>query len=159
MMMGVAQVIGMKPTFKAFFSSGAPCAKASVAVASGKSCEIAASAGVPIEGHCWFPFVDSCDWDTLLRRCDCHRDPVGIYFLDETLQRHPSSISRTFALAASGCRASELPAYHFQQPTADWLRGWMPQMAHWDWQLPPIEEREPENKAEPFDPLGARKVA
>ncbi len=44
MMIGVAQVIGMKPTLRSFFSSLAPCAKTSVAVLSGKNCEIAASA-------------------------------------------------------------------------------------------------------------------
>ena len=44
MMMGVAQVIGMKPTFSAFFSGAPPCANTSVAVLSGKNWEIAASA-------------------------------------------------------------------------------------------------------------------
>jgi hypothetical protein len=44
MMMGVAQVIGMNPTLRSFFSSGLACANTSVAVASGKNCEIAASA-------------------------------------------------------------------------------------------------------------------
>ena len=44
MMIGVAQVIGMKPTLRSFFSGTPPCAKTSVAVLSGKNCEIAASA-------------------------------------------------------------------------------------------------------------------
>ena len=44
MMIGVAQVIGMKPTLRSFFSSGPPCANTSVAVFSGKNCESAASA-------------------------------------------------------------------------------------------------------------------
>ena len=44
MMIGVAQVIGMKPTLRSFFSGAPPCANASVAVLSGKNCEIAASA-------------------------------------------------------------------------------------------------------------------
>ena len=45
MMIGVAQVIGMKPTLS-FVFSGLPraCAKASLAAPSGKNCEIAASA-------------------------------------------------------------------------------------------------------------------
>ncbi|HEX8679900.1 MAG TPA: hypothetical protein VF683_08065, partial [Chthoniobacterales bacterium] len=124
-----------------------------------EQCEIAAAAGVPMEGHCWFPFVDSCDWDSLLRRCDASVDPVGIYSLDGGMDRQPASISRTFALAASGCRASELPAYDFQQPTAYWIRGWMPQMAHWEWQLPPEDERVPDAEPETFDPLGAVEVA
>ena len=44
MMIGVAQVIGMKPTFKSFFSIPPPCANTSIAVLSGKNCEIAANA-------------------------------------------------------------------------------------------------------------------
>lgn len=43
MMIGVAQVIGMKPTLRSFFS-GAAWAKTSVAVASGRMPEIAAIA-------------------------------------------------------------------------------------------------------------------
>ncbi len=43
MMIGVAQVIGMKPTLRSFFS-GTASAKASVAVFSGKNCDSAASA-------------------------------------------------------------------------------------------------------------------
>ena len=44
MMIGVAQVIGMKPTLRSFFSGVPACAKTSVAVFSGKNCDSAASA-------------------------------------------------------------------------------------------------------------------
>lgn len=44
MMIGVAQVIGMKPTLRSFFSIGPVAAKTSVAALSGKNCETAASA-------------------------------------------------------------------------------------------------------------------
>ena len=44
MMIGVAQVIGMKPTLRSFFSGVPVSAKASVAVFSGKNCDSAASA-------------------------------------------------------------------------------------------------------------------
>ena len=44
MMIGVAQVIGMKPTLRSFFSGVPASANASVAVLSGKNWEIAASA-------------------------------------------------------------------------------------------------------------------
>ena len=44
MMMGVAQVIGMNPTLRSFFSSAPPCANTSVAVLSGKNWLSAASA-------------------------------------------------------------------------------------------------------------------
>ncbi len=47
MMIGVAQVIGMNPTLRFFFSiAPAPCANTSVAVLSGKNCDSAASAVV-----------------------------------------------------------------------------------------------------------------
>ena len=44
MMMGVAQVMGMKPTLRSFFSGAPPWAKASRAVASGNTEAIAAIA-------------------------------------------------------------------------------------------------------------------
>ena len=44
MMMGVAQVMGMKPTLRSFFSGAPPWAKASRAVASGNTEEMAAIA-------------------------------------------------------------------------------------------------------------------
>src|SRR5215213_3226777 len=46
MMMGVAQVMGMKPTLRSFFSGAPPWAKASRAVASGNTEEMAAIAVV-----------------------------------------------------------------------------------------------------------------
>src|SRR3712207_9217969 len=55
--------------------------------------EIAASAGIDLRGYCWFPFIDSCDWDSLLFRCDGNVDPVGVFWLDEELRRRPSSMS------------------------------------------------------------------
>ena len=44
MMMGVAQVIGMKPIFRSVFSGLPVCANTSVAVAMGKKVETAAAA-------------------------------------------------------------------------------------------------------------------
>jgi len=105
-----------------------------------EQCEIAARRGVPVEGYCWFPFVDSCDWDSVLRRSDGHVDPVGVYWLDERLDRRPSSMSAAYAMAARGATAAELPAYRFQPPVDGWLAGWLPQMAHWAWQDPPPHE-------------------
>ena len=105
-----------------------------------EQCERAAAAGVPVGGHCWFPFVDSCDWDSTLTRAAGHLDPVGVYWLDEARNRHASSMSLAYATAAHGHPAAELPAYRFQPPVDTWLRGWLPQMAHWNWQDPPAAE-------------------
>ena len=105
-----------------------------------EQCEVAQEAGVPIEGYCWFPFIDSADWDSLLYRCEGNIDPVGVYWLDERHDRRPSSMSVSYALAASGVPASELPAYPFEEPVATWLEGYMPHMGKWDWQPRPVEE-------------------
>lgn len=105
-----------------------------------EQCEIAEGNGVPMDGYCWFPFVDSCDWDSLLVRCEGNVDPVGVYWLDANLDRRASSMSTAYALAARGTPSAALPAYRFQPPVAGWLAGWLPQMAHWDWQDPPPSE-------------------
>jgi beta-glucosidase/6-phospho-beta-glucosidase/beta-galactosidase len=105
-----------------------------------EQCELARGRGVPLEGYCWFPFVDSCDWDSVLVRSEGNVDPVGVYWLDDRLERRPSSMSAAYAMAARGAPAAELPAYRFQPPVAGWLAGWMPQMAHWEWRDPPAGE-------------------
>jgi beta-glucosidase/6-phospho-beta-glucosidase/beta-galactosidase len=121
-----------------------------------EQCERAEAAGVPMEGYCWFPFVDSCDWDSILVRYEGNVDPVGVYWLDERLDRRPSAMSASYALAAGGTRAADLPAYRFQPPVAGALAGWLPQMAHWDWQDPPGLEVRSEVEA---DPAIARRIA
>jgi hypothetical protein len=105
-----------------------------------EQCEVAQDAGVPMEGYCWFPFIDSADWDSLLFRCEGNIDPVGVYWLDERRDRRPSSMSISYAMAASGLPASELPAYPFEEPVASWLKGYLPQMAKWNWSERPVEE-------------------
>jgi beta-glucosidase/6-phospho-beta-glucosidase/beta-galactosidase len=105
-----------------------------------EQCELARSRGVPLEGYCWFPFVDSLDWDSLLARPHGHIDPVGVLWLDEALERHASSMSRAYAMAAAGAGADALPAYRLHPPARAWLEGFLPQMAHWDWQDAPPGE-------------------
>ncbi|MBW3613734.1 MAG: family 1 glycosylhydrolase [Actinobacteria bacterium] len=102
--------------------------------------EQAREAGVPIDGFCWFPTIDSADWDSLLFHCDGNIDPVGVFWLDAQLHRRPSSMSRSFALAASGVPARQLPAYRFQPPVSEWMKGFLPYMQHWEWQDPPADE-------------------
>ena len=105
-----------------------------------EQCEAARAAGVPLESYCWFPFVDSCDWDSLLFRSAGNVDPVGVYWLDEDLERRPSSMSDSYRRAVAGTPARDLPAYRFQEPVASWLRGWISQVQHWDWIDPPAGE-------------------
>ena len=110
--------------------------------------EAAAEAGVDLRGYCWFPFIDSCDWDSLLFRCDGNVDPVGVFWLDDELRRRPSSMSAAYAMAAAGTRAADLPAYEFRRPVSDWLAGYLPQMQHWNWRTPPAGEPDSQNAPE-----------
>jgi hypothetical protein len=106
-----------------------------------EQCEIAVARGVELEGYCWFPFVDSCDWNSLLYRADGSVDPVGVYWIDDERERHASSMANAFALAARGAPAADLPAYRFRPPVSTWMSGFLPYMDHWLWEEPPTEER------------------
>ena len=104
-----------------------------------EQCERAREAGVVLDGFCWFPFIDSCDWDSLLAHCKGNVDPVGVYWLDPDadLARRPSEMSESYARAARGAPSSALPAYALRPPVSSWLEGYLPQMDHWDWRPPP----------------------
>jgi len=102
-----------------------------------EQCERARQMGVPLEGLCWFPVIDSTDWDTLLYRSDGHIDPVGVYWLDDELARQPSVMSESYAKAAAGTPSQELPAFTLGEPVATWLRGYESQMSHWNWSEAP----------------------
>jgi beta-glucosidase/6-phospho-beta-glucosidase/beta-galactosidase len=106
-----------------------------------EQCELARAAGARLEGYCWFPFVDSLDWNSLLRRCDRCIDPVGVLWLDEHLERRPSSMLAAYRLLAGGARAEDLPAYRLAPATAQFLAGLLDRMQHFDWQEPPADER------------------
>ena len=105
-----------------------------------EQCELARAAGVPLDAYCWFPFVDSCDWDTLLARADGSIDPVGVYWLDSQAGRNPSSMSIAYARLAAGEPSATLPAYTFMSPVREQISGFLPQMAHWVWEAPPAVE-------------------
>ncbi len=110
-----------------------------------EQCEIAQADGVPLEGYCWFPFVDSCDWDSLLARTGGRPDPVGVLPNAGSLAsgRDPgagTTMLAAYRAAGAGGRAADLPAYRFQEPLNERLAGFLPQMAHWPWQDPPAVE-------------------
>lgn len=104
-----------------------------------EQCERARDAGVALDGYCWFPFIDSCDWDSLLARCDGSVDPVGVYWLDPgaDLARRPSEMSEAYTMAARGLPSTALPAYALRPPVWERLRGYLPHMDHWEWQPAP----------------------
>ncbi len=95
---------------------------------------------MPIEGYCWFGFLDSLDWVSLLARCDREIDPVGVIRLDERLERHESTMSESWARAAAGAPSRALPAYRLTPGTARWLEHLAPLMAHFEWIDPPAAE-------------------
>ncbi|NKX51211.1 glycosyltransferase, partial [Arthrobacter deserti] len=105
--------------------------------------EQAVARGVPLRGYCWFPYVDSCDWDPLLARPARRADPVGVVGPGGGSDRVRTSFTAVWEAAAAGAPSAALPAYRFQAPCDVQLRGLLPQMAHWDWQDPPEEDAIP----------------
>ncbi|HEY8589699.1 MAG TPA: family 1 glycosylhydrolase [Naasia sp.] len=106
-----------------------------------EQCETAIDRGVPLEAVCWFPLIDSTDWNSLLFRCDGHVDPVGVYWLDEHLDRRESVMSESFAVLARGGTSAVLPAFRLSEAVAERLAGYAAQMAHWEWREPPSADQ------------------
>jgi glycosyltransferase involved in cell wall biosynthesis len=105
--------------------------------------ELALSRGVPLHGYCWFPHVDSADWDSLLARCAGRADPVGVLSLGADGAREATHFTRVWAQAAAGAAVQELPAPRFQPPCDDQLSGLLSQLPHWPWQDPGPEHAVP----------------
>jgi beta-glucosidase/6-phospho-beta-glucosidase/beta-galactosidase len=93
--------------------------------------------GIPFEGFCWYPFIDSTDWCSLVREAKGCIDPQGIYWLDNDFNRNASELSDIFAALARGeMTSADIPAYRFQPPLDHQLAGFMPMMSHWEWKMP-----------------------
>lgn len=90
---------------------------------------------IPFEGFCWYPFVDSTDWDTLVTEANYRIDPQGVFWLDERREtRHASEFSEIFtALARGQITSKDIPAYRFLPPLDEALKDFLPLMEHWDW--------------------------
>jgi beta-glucosidase/6-phospho-beta-glucosidase/beta-galactosidase/ribosome modulation factor len=122
-----------------------------------EQCELAVEHGVDVRGLCWFPFIDSCDWDSLLQRANCNIDPVGVFGVDASGQRLESAMSASYTMAARGASSHELPAYEWCEPVASWLTGWAPQMATWERSQPPEDYSTHGIPGDPtFSPLSVR---
>ena len=120
--------------------AGAPFDRATWFKHTLEQCEQARAAGAPIEGYCWFGFLDSLDWISLLEQADRSIDPVGVIWLDEHLERHESSMSRAYAAVAAGASSDQLAAYRLTDETAGWIAGLLPLMSHFRWLDPPLDE-------------------
>ena len=99
--------------------------------------------GLPFEGFCWYPFIDSTDWCSIVTQANCNIDPQGIYWLDPAeMQRNSSELSDLYrALALGQLTSEDIPAYRFQAPLDHQLEGFMPMMSHWDWITPGEKKR------------------
>ncbi len=105
--------------------------------------ELALSRGVPLHGYCWFPQVDSADWDSLLARTAGRVDPVGVVSLDLDGTRRRTEFTDAWERAAAGTAVADLPAVRFQPPCDDQLQGLLPALAHWPWRDPTAEQTVP----------------
>jgi beta-glucosidase/6-phospho-beta-glucosidase/beta-galactosidase len=105
--------------------------------------ELAVARGVDLSGYCWFPSVDSCDWDSLLARPAGRVDPVGVVSLGADGRRQETAFTRVWMAAAAGAPVASLPAYRFQPPCDAQLAGLLAHMDHWPWQDPPADEQVP----------------
>lgn len=94
--------------------------------------------GISFEGFCWYPFIDSTDWCSLVRKANGFVDPQGIFGLDsDCLTRRASQLSEIFAALAQGRITSrDIPAYEFQRPLNRILKNFLPLMEHWEWRNP-----------------------
>lgn len=100
--------------------------------------DIAVGRGVPLHGFCWFPQVDSCDWDSLLARTAGRVDPVGVLSIDgDTKSRERTGFTEAWEKVVLGSGAKELPAYRFQPPCDALLAGIVSSLKHWPWEDPP----------------------
>ena len=93
------------------------------------------SRSIAFHGFCWYPFIDSTDWCSLVREAKGKIDPQGIYHLDgANLRRNASELSEIFnALAIGAISSDEIPAYPFLPPVDRELAGFLPLMKHWRW--------------------------
>ncbi len=90
-------------------------------------------------GFCWYPFIDSMDWDSLLRKADGHIDPQGIIYLKEgTLERCISEFSEIVKKVATGeFTSKDIIPYKFRSPLTKKLKGFINgPMKNWKWRKP-----------------------
>lgn len=95
-----------------------------------------AERGSRFEGFCWYPFVDSTDWDSLCTNPARAIDPTGIVWLDEGFGRRESELSYLYGRLARGeIGSAELPAYRFEEVVLEerCVRKFLPLMEGWDW--------------------------
>jgi glycosyltransferase involved in cell wall biosynthesis len=113
--------------------------------------ELALSRGINLHGFCWFPHVDSSDWDSLLSRAAGRVDPVGVVSRQHTAVRRTTSFTEAWLAAANGSGATSMPAYRWQSPCDVQLAGFGALTNDWPWEDPPATELLPPVLLQPDD--------
>lgn len=97
--------------------------------------------GIDIRLFCWFPFIDSTDWDRWVTIPQGNIDPVGLLWLDkDRINRNASELSILYGqLANQEIGFEQLPAYTFLSPLDTQLKGYIAYfMSHWEWKNPKL---------------------
>lgn len=87
--------------------------------------------GLSFEGFCWYPYIDSTDWNSLVREASRHIDPQGIIQLSPDFGRLRSRLSETYASLAKGrlSAADILPGpFHQAALEGRGVRNYLPHM-------------------------------
>ena len=113
--------------------------------------EAALADGLPLHGYCWFPQVDSADWDSLLARCAGRGDPVGVLSVAPDGTRARTSFTAAWEAAAAGAAVADLPAPRLQAPNDAQLGGLVAELDHWPWQDPGPDDLVPPQRADARD--------
>ena len=89
--------------------------------------------GLSFEGFCWYPYIDSTDWDSLVREARRAIDPQGIYWLEpRSTGSRPSCRRSTPPWPAERWGRRDIPARPFEDAVLDGrgVRNFLPLM---DW--------------------------
>lgn len=105
--------------------------------------ETAVAAGVDLRGFCWFPTIDSSDWDSLLARAAGRVDPVGLVSVASDGSRNLTLASAAAQLVAGGATSAQLPAYQFAAPASGLLAGHVRLARPCRWENPPPDHEPP----------------
>lgn len=103
--------------------------------------------GIDIRLFCWFPLIDSVDWDSMLNENAACPDGQGLYELTSDLEgRIRGELAWIYAeLAAGRMTSKDIPAYAFDIRVLEFLQSYLKFMKHWQW-----EEKDPNVQCMPI---------
>jgi len=101
-----------------------------------EECNKLIAEGIDLRLFCWFPFIDSTDWDYWVTVPRGIVDPVGILWLDKNRKiRYESEFSKIYSLVnKKQMNHQAIPAYRFQPPLNQEIKGFIEKfMSSWKW--------------------------